>query len=239
MKRILEIDGQTVEYELTLKQVKNMNLRICPDGRILVSIPYYVSPEKADAFVRGQKDIIFRTLDRRQDLSCARDFYMGDGGILPIFGRERRLKIREGKTRGGVLYEDRLELTVSDPDSEEQIQKALREKLGQLAERCMPVVCAEVEKRRMSYEIPPYQLRYRCMVGKWGCCYPSRLEISFNKFLVCAPPECMEYVATHEMAHFLVCNHSPEFHRLMDELMPDWRERKKRLEPFGYLLRSL
>ena len=118
MKRILEWDGDRLEYELTQKNVKNMNLRICSDGRITVSVPYHVSPTAADAFVRGQEAMIRRALARRDKADCLRDFYLGEGGLIPIFGRERRLTIREGSARGALLYEDRLALTVLDPFSE-------------------------------------------------------------------------------------------------------------------------
>jgi predicted metal-dependent hydrolase len=236
---MLDIGGNYIEYELTHKAVKNMNLRILADGRILVSVPCRISPAEADSFVLSRGDMILRAMNRRAEAEPLSDFYLGEGGRIPIFGRERRLSIREGQKRGATLYEERLELTVPDPESEEEIRLALRTELGRLAERCMPVVCEETQRRRMGYEIPSYTLRYRCMVGKWGSCCPSKQEITFNKFLICTPPECMEYVAIHEMAHFLVCDHSPAFHRLMDSLMPDWRERKKQLEPYAYLLRSL
>lgn len=239
MKRILELRGDYIEYELTHKSVKNLNLRICSDGRILVSVPHRITPAEADAFVLSREDMILRTMERRAAAETVSDFYLGEGGMIPIFGRERRLVIRKGEKRGAILYENRLELTVREPSSEEEIREVLRGELGRLAERCLPVVCEETQKKRMGYEIPEYTLRYRCMVGKWGSCCPSRREITFNKFLICATPECMEYVAIHEMAHFLICDHSPAFHRLMDSLMPDWRERKKQLEPYAFLLREL
>ena len=39
----------------------------------------------------------------------------------------------------------------------------------------------------------------------------------------------VEYVVVHELTHLRVANHGPEFKALMDERMPDWRERRKAL----------
>jgi predicted metal-dependent hydrolase len=36
-------------------------------------------------------------------------------------------------------------------------------------------------------------------------------------------------VVMHEFTHFIQPDHSTAFHALMTTLMPDWKERKKRL----------
>ena len=33
----------------------------------------------------------------------------------------------------------------------------------------------------------------------------------------------------HELAHLLVAGHGPEFHALMDSVMPDWKQRRAKL----------
>ena len=239
MQRIVEINGEEFEYELTYKQVKNLNLRIRSDGCIAVSAPFGVSYSRVDDFVCAQSDMILRAKERIDRSSPRRDFFLGEGGILPVFGHERRITVSRGSHTDAILYVERMALSGPDVDSEEQIRAALRKGLGALAEKSMPVVLMEAAKRFYAYDIPKPTLRYRCMVGKWGSCLVSEAEITFNKFLVVAPAECLEYVATHELAHLLVPDHSPAFHHLMDEVMPDWRARKKRLEPYGYLLRML
>ena len=239
IRRELEFDGETIEYELSYKRIKNLNLRVRSDGCVAVSAPYGVSIERVDAFVSDQREMILRARSRIERSTPRREFFLGEGGRIPIFGRERSISVVEGRSIGAELYVERLILTVPDVTSEEQIRRALRGELSRLCEKSMPVVLHEAAKRFCEYEIPRPVLRYRCMVGKWGSCLTSSAEITFNKFLICAPPDCMEYVATHELAHLLVADHSPRFHDLMDELMPDWRERKKILEPYGYLLRLL
>ena len=53
--------------------------------------------------------------------------------------------------------------------------------------------------------------------------------LTFNTGLVHADAECIEYVVVHEFCHFLHPDHSPAFHADMTRLMPDWKQRKKRL----------
>jgi predicted metal-dependent hydrolase len=41
---------------------------------------------------------------------------------------------------------------------------------------------------------------------------------------------CVEYVILHELCHLKHPNHSAAFFRMLDAVLPDWRERKQRLE---------
>lgn len=59
----------------------------------------------------------------------------------------------------------------------------------------------------------------------WGSC-SSRGVISLNRNLVAAPRRILEYVIVHELAHLRERNHGPAFWRLVESLLPDYRERR-------------
>ena len=44
--------------------------------------------------------------------------------------------------------------------------------------------------------------------------------------------ECLEYVVVHELTHLFERYHNARFYALMDEFLPDWRERKKLTNEF-------
>ncbi len=73
------------------------------------------------------------------------------------------------------------------------------------------------------------KLAYRNMKSRWGSCQPSTGRICINVRLALYPPECLEYVVVHELCHLLVHGHGPDFHALLDRVMPDWRERRAKL----------
>ena len=54
----------SIEYELTYKNVKNINLRISPDGRVSVSANRWTSRKTIDAFVLSKADFIQRALQK-------------------------------------------------------------------------------------------------------------------------------------------------------------------------------
>jgi predicted metal-dependent hydrolase len=45
-----------------------------------------------------------------------------------------------------------------------------------------------------------------------------------------APASCIDYVVTHELCHAVHGNHGKAFYDLLWRVMPDWHERKARLE---------
>lgn len=86
-----------------------------------------------------------------------------------------------------------------------------------------------VEQWAKILDVQPTKIAYRNMKSRWGSCQPETGRICFNIRLALYPPECLEYVVVHELCHFLEPNHGPGFHALMDRVMPDWPERKKKL----------
>lgn len=69
----------------------------------------------------------------------------------------------------------------------------------------------------------------RRMKTKWGSCNRETGHIWFNVELAKKHPDCLEYLAVHEVTHLLERGHGQRFAKLMDEHLPDWRERRDRL----------
>lgn len=87
-----------------------------------------------------------------------------------------------------------------------------------------------VEKWEPILGVKAGSLAYRKMKSRWGSCQPSTGRICINTVLALCPPECLEYVVVHELCHLRVPGHGRDFRALMDGVMPDWRERKAKLE---------
>jgi predicted metal-dependent hydrolase len=65
------------------------------------------------------------------------------------------------------------------------------------------------------------------MRTRWGGCNPSTGVIRLNTDLARKPPECLEYILVHELAHLLEPTHNARFQGLMDHFLPDWRMRRQ------------
>lgn len=80
------------------------------------------------------------------------------------------------------------------------------------------------------------QVRVRKMKSQWGNCHYRQGYITLNLALARCPGELRDYVALHELVHFLHHDHGPGFYAAMDRRMPDWRQRRKTLRDYVCLL---
>lgn len=67
MIRAVEVKGKTIEYDLQIKSVKNINLRINTEGKISVSANRWVSKKSVDSFVASKADLIFGALAKIEE----------------------------------------------------------------------------------------------------------------------------------------------------------------------------
>jgi predicted metal-dependent hydrolase len=58
------------------------------------------------------------------------------------------------------------------------------------------------------------------MKTKWGSCNHKARTIRLNTELAKKPPECLEYIVVHELAHLLEPTHNARFVALMERFMP-------------------
>ncbi len=79
------------------------------------------------------------------------------------------------------------------------------------------------------------QVRITSARTRWGSC-SSKGRLCFTWRLVMAPPECIDYVVVHELAHLRVANHSLAFWHVVSAILPDYKARRKWLHDNGRLL---
>ena len=77
------------------------------------------------------------------------------------------------------------------------------------------------------------ELKLRKLKSQWGNCHWAQGYITLNTALARCPEELRDYVALHELVHFLHHDHGPGFYARMDALMPDWRRRRKTLKGYS------
>ncbi len=67
---------------------------------------------------------------------------------------------------------------------------------------------------------------------RWGSC-SGKGNLNFNWRLIFAPPEVLDYVVVHELAHRKEMNHSKNFYAIVESVMPDYKKWKKWLKENG------
>jgi hypothetical protein len=82
---------------------------------------------------------------------------------------------------------------------------------------------------RLQLKCAQVQVQVRKMKTRWGSCTPATTRIRINLELVKRAPSCLEYVVVHELLHLLEPAHNRRFYALLDQYLPDWRQRRTQL----------
>ncbi|MBU0574542.1 MAG: M48 family metallopeptidase [Candidatus Margulisbacteria bacterium] len=67
--------------------------------------------------------------------------------------------------------------------------------------------------------------------SRWGSC-TSRGNLNFSWRVMTLPLEVVDYVVVHELMHIVEMNHSKRFWSKVAGVLPDYKERRKRLRGF-------
>ena len=110
----------------------------------------------------------------------------------------------------------------------EPSRKECRALLEEAVDRVYPLVAGAGVSRP--------EVKLRKMRSQWGNCHWRQGYITLNTALARCPEHLRDYVALHELVHFLHPNHGPGFYAAMDARMPDWRSRRKELQRYGAAL---
>lgn len=70
---------------------------------------------------------------------------------------------------------------------------------------------------------------------RWGSC-SAQGNLNFHWKLILMPPQVLDYVVVHELAHRKEMNHSPRFWAEVEKIIPDYKQRRKWLKENGGLI---
>ena len=101
----------------------------------------------------------------------------------------------------------------------------LRPPAGEAVVRVYPLVAPD--------GCPLPQVKLRKMRSQWGNCHYQQGYITLNTALARCPEPLRDYVALHELVHFLHHDHGTGFYAAMDARMPDWRARRQELKGYA------
>ena len=211
--------------EITLRRsarTRRFSLRVSRlDGRVTLSMPLRARESEALRFAAEQEGWIRRTLADLPGLSVVR---LGDA--LPVEGR--MLTLLPGSGRAVRMADDSL-LVPGDPA---QVPARVGAYLKVTARDRLARAC---DRHSAALGLPYTRLTLRDTRSRWGsCAHDGALMFSWR--LVMAPPQVLDYVAAHEVAHLAEMNHSPRFWSVVSRLFPGWQTQRAWLHDQGQAL---
>jgi hypothetical protein len=195
----------TIAYEPSAR-ARRVALRVdTRTGHVKLVVPPRMSKERALDFARANAGWIAARLKRRQA-----PVPFADGAVIPYFDVPHRIRHRPDAR--GTVWLDNGEIHVAG--GVEHISRRVGDWLAaRLREHLAPLV----RDKAARIERAVGHLSLRDTATQWGSCKKSG-DLCFSLRLAFAPPEVVDYVAAHEIAHLVHHNHSARFWALAEKL---------------------
>lgn len=216
---------EDVEFVLHKKRIKNLYIRIKPDGKAYVSVPKRLTQAELNKALMIHLPWAKAQLAKLQIIvdKEANQFQTGETHYL--WGKPYTLEIKLTHQKPMVqCQEDKLILLIKDNFSTEQREKLLEDYYRAELNAVIPELIQHWEN---TMGVKASEWRLKKMKTRWGTCNTRAKRIWLNVELAKYPFECFEYVLVHELVHLLERSHNARFKAFMSEFLPDWPTRKK------------
>lgn len=228
--RTVNLHGETVTYEVRQSEKASQTRIDAGLEGITLVIPAGLAADPDDIMVR-KADWVLRQRDRyaryREEMPERR---FEEGERFPVLGKKRPLQVEPVST--SRVAEDKIQLSASRVEAtsirdelEHLYRETAREHFTARADHFCEIMGA-------SYE----QVQIRNQKTRWGSYSAKTGTLSLNFRLLMAPPETIDYVIVHELAHEEHPNHGSRFWRLVAQHVPDYQEHGEWLKENGHRL---
>jgi predicted metal-dependent hydrolase len=234
----LHLPGGPLDYTLR-RSPRSRGLRVVihPDRGVVVTVPSpgrrgWTDPDRhIRPFLVEREPWLRRHLDRhaRDRAALAARGGLRDGAELRFRGELHRLRLltsaagarRSSVERIGGLFEDEIIVRVATADR--------RPTAAVIEAWLKPRARSEIERAILRHasalDVSPTAITVRDQRTRWGSA-SRKGRLSFSWRLILAPPEALETVVIHELAHLKIFGHGPRFWALVASRRQDhavWR----------------
>ncbi len=204
---------------------RSVRLKIDHRGALVVSMPRRAPLYLAKRLIDEARPQIRRNLARTQNQLTV--LQHGD-----TIGKSHRLIIQPGELLGGRIIGTFVEVTVPShmPIDSTEVQTHIKQiALKALRTQAKAYLARQLQSLAGAHGFAYETVRFSNAGTRWGSCSSSG-TISLNIWLMQLPFELIDYVIIHELCHTKQMNHSPNFWQLVENILPDYRNRRRALK---------
>lgn len=223
-------------YELvrSSKRKKTITLTIRNDGRLIIRAPRRLPQAEIDSFFEKKLVWVEKKLAEGEKQKRVAEkpkqfvpgegfFYLGD--CYPLETRDAN-GVRQPLTLShGTFFLNR--------DRTEEARECF---VRWYQRRAREVITEKVEEWSKHLRLLPTGITITGALYRYGSC-SARNRLSFSWRIIMAPPEVIDYVICHELAHIKEKNHSKRFWGFLETILPEYRKRRLWLRENDHLLR--
>lgn len=217
--------------EIVRKKIKNVHLKVNRELKIFISVPIYADAIWVENFVKDKKDWIEKQLDKYRKSSGYNNLLdLKSGSSTQFLGKDIRIYLKQSNKENVVLEEKFITIFLKDIENKDRENYVFGSWWRNQANGIYEQVVNQFMPIFARHNIEKPKVVIKKMKTLWGSCSKHLNKITLNEYLLKADVRCIEYVVFHELTHLIYNAHNKDFYDFLTIYMPDWKERKKRLD---------
>lgn len=229
-----------MEYRLIRSKRKTIAIKISLDNGIEVRVPLKASKEDIMKVIKDNEGWIKKTYEKiKKEESKAIDLKYETGEKIYFLGKEIGIEVKEDSkcaiSFNGEKFLFKMEGDVLQvPHKREQMGRELYiAYLRQAGKRYLELRTRELAAQ---YGFEVNIIKIKNIKSRWGSC-STKNNINLNLRLMMADKKVIDYVIIHELCHTIEMNHSQNFWKLVESVIPDYKQRERYLKEMALRFR--
>jgi len=215
-------------YTLTRSKRKTVALYI-RDGDIEVRAPNRMPKREIEKFIASKEKWILSNINLHRQREKSRErFNLDYGSTVVCCGKPRLITAisdRHNHCEGRIGFDDE-RICIPADLSHDAVKRACIEVCKMIAKRDLTEKTNDYARQ---LSVTPAFVKVNSAKSRWGSC-SAKKSINYSWRLILADDDVVDYVVVHELAHMIELNHSKRFWAIVENILPDYRERRKRLK---------
>ncbi|HKJ38475.1 MAG TPA: SprT family zinc-dependent metalloprotease [Anaerolineales bacterium] len=204
---------------------RTLSLIVENNGSITVRAPMRMSEKIIQEFVVKHANWVEKKQAEMRATTPVQPKQYQPGETFLYLGREYALEVVQDQKKKLVL-DDRFLLAESVLKNAEQVFQDWYRQQARL------IISERIKFFAEKYEFHYDRIRITSARTRWGSC-SSKGTLNFSWRLIMTPLDIVDYVVIHELAHTVHHNHSKRFWGLVEKILPDYKDQRKRLKQYG------
>jgi len=227
------------DYEITYskKRKRTISIEIKDCGVVKGSAPVKTGEVEIKRVLTQRKSWILKKLYSSKQKQTNKINILQDNKIL-YFGKELPILINRTAllTKQGFCQLENNQLIVNIPQNSNDSNKLTLRTIGEWYK--------ESAKKQLEERTCIFVKKYNLSIGDvfvkqqrriWGSC-DSKNNIRYNWRIIMAREEIIDYLIAHELAHTIEKNHSQNFWKIVENMLPNYKILRKGIKNLNYLL---
>lgn len=212
-----------MDYIITYKKRKTIGLYVHKEGNVEVRCSKNTPKAVIERFICEKQGWLNEKVTLMKSKAEARnEFKLEVGSFLLFLGKEYPILIKEGNKVGF----DEKSFFIPPNFNSLNIKNYIIEIYKNLAKK---VIIKKVIHFSQIIGVNPIAIKINSAKTRWGSC-SGKNSLNFSWLLVMADESVIDYVVVHELSHIKQHNHSIDFWREVEKIIPNYKFEQLKLK---------